>query len=291
MAAAAQTKRKGFDVTCCARPKAVPAKFPRVSTLTQASGEPVPSEAVKHKLGATQLCMGIDVETNDFTNGRKPYCVGRFGHGCWCSGDDLEFRLVQIGWVTSTCAAETEVDIQSKAERLIKPDAFTISEKATKRHEITNERAASNGLPLLEVLEEFMCEAWSLYEKGGVVVSHHLEFDAGIIDEELKRCGMESWRARWKLIASHGICTLDLDIQAWFQSAFGNLQSKGEKTLVMSLANSISLFYPKDPKIRKLLQTAHTAGADAELHIWLLHALRVLASRAMHSSDHSLCSV
>ena len=139
----------------------------------------------------------------------------------------------------------------------------------------------------MEVLEEFMRTAWSLHEKGGVIVSHHLEFDAGIIDEELKRCGMESWRTRWQLIASHGICTLDLDIQAWLQSSFGKTPNKGEKTLVMSLTNSISLLYSNDPKMRKLLQTAHTAGTDAELHIWLLHALRSMAKRAMRSSDHS----
>ena len=128
-----------------------------------------------------------------------------------------------------------------------------------------------------------MSAAWSVHEAGGVLVSHHLEFDSGVIDEELKRCHLETWRTRWQTIASHGICTLDLDTQEWLQRAFGKPQTAGEKTLVMSLKDSIA----NDANVRRLLQKAHTAAVDAELHVMLLHALRGFAKRAIPSSAQS----
>ena len=162
------------------------------------------------------------------------------------------------------------------------PNGYDISEKATKKHGITTERAAIRGLSLPQVLEEFMSAAWSVHEAGGVLVSHHLEFDSGIIDEELKRCHLETWRTHWQTMASHGICT-----QAWLQRGVGKPHTAGEKTLVMSLKDSIRLFYANDANVRSLLQKAHTAAADAELHVMLLHALRGLAKRAISSSDQS----
>ena len=213
------------------------------------------SEAVPPPSDEVVFELGFDIKTNDFLDGRKPYCVGRFGHGCWCHHDDLQFRLVQLGWFT--CFAESEIDVKAR-----------------------NHHGA-------QVLEEFMSAAWSVHEAGGVLVSHHLEFDSGVIDEELKRCHLETWRTRWQTIASHGICTLDLDTQEWLQRAFGKPHTAGEKTLVMSLKDSIGLFYANDANVRSLLQKAHTAAADAELHVMLLHALRGLAKRAISSSAHS----
>ena len=261
-------------------------KTPLVSELANIPERVLPpSDKVLCKLGSSKLLLGIDIETNDFLDGRKPYCVGRFGHGCWCSDGDLQFRMVQIGWLT--CTTEPEMDVKAKMERLILPDGYTISKKATTKHGITTEQAAQRGMQSSQVLEEFMAAAWSVHEAGGVVVSHHLEFDAGIIDEELKRCDLNSWRQRWQIVASQGICTLDLDIQEWLQKASGKPQTTGEKSLVMSLKDSIGLLYKNDDNIRSLLQKAHTAAADAELHILLLCALRNLAKRAICSPIQS----
>ena len=279
----AHPKRKSFDLASCSRPRTVEVKTPRVSALIPSSeAVPAPSNEVVNKLGTAKLLMGFDIETNDFLDGRKPYCVGRFGHGCWCHHGDLQFRLVQLGWFT--CFAESDIDVKARKERLVIPDGYDISQKATNKHGITTEHAAQHGLAIPQVLEEFMSTAWSVHEAGGVLVSHHLEFDSGIIDEELKRCHLEAWRPRWQTMASQGICTLDLDIQEWLQTSFGKPQTAGEKTLVMSLKDSIRLFYANDANVRSLLQKAHTAAADAELHVMLLHALRGLAKRATSSS-------
>ena len=286
MAKAPPPKRKCFDIASCTRPPKRTAKIPLVSELTSVPEKVLaPSDEVLRKLGSSKLLLGIDIETNDFLDGRKPYCVGRFGHGCWCSDGDLQFRMVQLGWLT--CTTEPEMKVKARAERLILPDGYTISEKATKRHGITMEQIAKGGMQPSQVLEEFMAAAWSVHEAGGVVVSHHLEFDAGIIDEELKRCELKLWRQRWQIIASQGICTLDVDIQEWLQKASGKAQISGEKTLVMSLKDSIGVLYKNDNNIRSLLKKAHTAAADAELHVLLLHALRNLAKRAVCSPNQS----
>ena len=154
---------------------------------------------------------------------------GAFRPPCWCGPEDLQFRLVQVGWVLGGCTKGEP--IHTRKERLIKPQNFNISEDATNKHGITNADIKTNGLPLREVLEELMSAMWALHGAGGVVVSHHLEFDAGIIDEELQRCEMEEWRPRWKLIASNGICTLDLNVQEWFQTTSGRVKEPGEKNV------------------------------------------------------------
>ena len=252
---------------------------PKLSELLLESTPVKPSLEITQKLGQSQLVVGIDIETNDFVDGRKPSCIGRFGHHCWCGDDDLQFRLVQIGWVTGGSAKNAT--IHTREEHLVLAQDFTISEKATKKHGITNELARTNGLPLEQVLEKFMQAVWSLHEAGGVVVSHHIEFDSGVIDEELRRCGMEQWRARWHTLASKGICTLDLNIQDWFQSACGRFKGPGERTLVMNLKDSVMLFYANCAHVKELVKKAHTAGADAELHVLLYQALRELAMNSM----------
>ena len=251
---------------------------PKLSELLDRKPEPMEApEIVLRKLGQYTLAAGLDLETNDFVKGRKPSCVGRFGHKCWCGPEDLQFRLVQVGWVLGGCTKGEP--IHTRKERLIEPQNFNISEDATNKHGITNADIKTNGLPLREVLEELMSAMWALHGAGGVVVSHHLEFDAGIIDEELQRCEMEEWRPRWKLIASNGICTLDLNVQEWFQTTSGRVKEPGEKTLVMNLRDSVMLFYADCPPVLELLKRTHTAGADAELHLLLYRALRDLATR------------
>ena len=64
-------------------------------------------------------------------------------------------------------------------------------------------------------------------------------------------------------------------------------ESIRKTALVMSLKDSIKLFYANDANVRSLLQKAHTVAAEAELHVMLLHALRGLTKRAISSSAQS----
>ena len=122
-----------------------------------------------------------------------------------------------------------------------------------------------------------MRAAWLVHESDGIVVCHHIEFDSGVIDEELSRCGMEHWRPRWHAIATNGVCTMDPCIQEWLQYACGKEKGPGEKSLVMCLTDSVMLFYSNSARVCDLTKRAHRAGADAELHLLLYRALRDLA--------------
>ena len=55
----------------------------------------------------------------------------------------------------------------------------------------------------------------------------------------------------------------------------------GEKTPVMNLKDSVMLFYANCAHVKELVKKAHTAGADAELHVLLYQALRELASTSV----------
>ena len=91
------------------------------------------------------------------------------------------------------------------------------------------------------------------------------------------------WRLRLETVARKGVCTMDLYIQPWFQKVFGKTLEQGEKTLVMSLTNSVDMFYMDDAHARDLMANIHSACADAQLHVLLYQALRDLASRAATS--------
>ena len=275
---APSNKRKGFDISRCAVPAPKKqCKVPKASSLMPGYRFVCPPSAdVSRKLGAASLAMGFDIETHDLV-GPGGGGSGRFGHPWRSNPSIFQLRLVQIGWAIGGCAMEDP--ITSQEERLVKPQGFQISKMATEKHGINNEHAQENGLLLSDALEEFMQAAWQIHESGGIVVSHHIEFDAGIIDEELDRCGMQHWRLRWREIAIRGVCTMDPDIQSWMQYASGKEKEPGEKSLVMNLTRSIKLFFQHSARVQDLLMRSHTAGADAEMHLLLYRALRDLAQK------------
>ena len=90
-------------------------------------------------------------------------------------------------------------------------------------------------------------------------------------------------------LANHGI--------AWdMYSGLGHPRMASEsiwKTAHCGRENSghepqaIRFFYANDANVRSLLQKAHMAAAEAELHVLLLHVLRGLAKRAISSPAQS----
>lgn len=270
-------KRKSFDPLLCARVQNTEKRIPKASELTQAEAFACPPpEEVSRKLGNASMAMGFDIETHDLVE-RGGEGVGRFGHPWRSKPSIFQLHVVQIGWAIGGCAQQDPIN--ERGERLIKPENFEISKHASEKHGISNEQAKELGAPLSEVLEEFMRTALRVHESGGIVVSHHIEFDAGVIDEELGRCGMGHWRPQWSVIAAKGVCTMDPSIQAWLQFACGNEKGPGVKSLVMKLTSSLMLFYQSSARVRDLVKNAHQAGADSEMHLLLYRALRDLAVR------------
>ncbi len=93
-------------------------------------------------------------------------------------------RLVQLAWLL---VDERGTELKRKSV-IIRPDGFTIPEEATQVHGITTERAQNEGLPLRNVLDEFMQDL----ELAEEVVGHNIDFDIHIVGAELCRLGLST---------------------------------------------------------------------------------------------------
>ena len=119
-----------------------------------------------------------------------------------------------MAWAIGNSDAQT-APIKYK-ELTIKPQGFTITDKAVKFHGITNE-CAKEGVSLRDALVEFMDDMQHAAQQGCRVVIHHLEFDAGLIAKELVNAGLEDLVEAWIDIAKKGFCTMDPDVGKWLQ--------------------------------------------------------------------------
>ena len=73
----------------------------------------------------------------------------------------------------------------SRGNRIVQPDGFTIPFNSTKIHGITTARAQEEGLPLDQVMEEFMADA----AQATYVMGHNIGFDVNVAGAELVRLG------------------------------------------------------------------------------------------------------
>ena len=88
-------------------------------------------------------------------------------------------RLVQIAWIY--CNDEGE-EILSR-NYIIKPDNFIIPKEASDVHGITTEQAMQDGLPLINILDEFSQNLGQTK----YLVAHNMDFDEKIIGAEFLR--------------------------------------------------------------------------------------------------------
>ena len=105
-------------------------------------------------------------------------------------------RVVQLAWILSDCKG----NIIKKRVAIISPNGFKIPEEAVRIHGITTERAIREGLPLYEVLEDFMKDLESVK----MIIAHNIDFDQKILGAELLRMGFPYY----KLIEMPAICTM-----------------------------------------------------------------------------------
>ena len=114
---------------------------------------------------------------------------------------------------------------------------------------------------------------------GARLVVRHLEFDAGIIAQQLCDAGLAHKRDQWAAFARKGFCTMDPDVGAWAQRCRGRDVSPEERSApMMSLKAAANLLLPKSELVAGLQEHHHTAGADAQLHRLLYIALRSMAN-------------
>ena len=252
-----------FHMSSCAqkRSPAPQLKIPRASDIRpQKPGMnfiPLPNVVVA-QLGDPAVVIGIDVESHSWPNDscRRGH-TGQFGK--YTMKDDKTLRtsrIVKIAWTVGAAEVKAPVEVKCK---LIRPDGYEIADKATQFHGISQEQAMSEGLDLKEVMEEFMKDMVELCESGGRVVAHQLEFDAGLILEELQRCGLTHLQKQWSEIARAGYCTMNPDVGRWLKICAG--AQVGPKQEVLSLTDSLDKLLPGASRTFK----AHTPEDDAQM--------------------------
>ena len=128
---------------------------------------------------------------------------------------------------------------------------FEISKAAGAKHHITNERAASEGIPLRDALEALLADVCVVAERGGAIAL------------ELHRAGLADKVEAWSQI---GTCPV---VTKWACSSFFDVS--GLKGMVQAVL----------PAASGLLSRHHDAGEDACM-AWLV--LRELYARAGRST-------
>ena len=129
------------------------------------------------------------------------------------------------------------------------------------------------------VLREFLADVPGACRQGGRAVAHHLEFDAGIIMNELERCGLHDLQCEWAGAMREGTCTMDPEILRWIRECHG--QETFGKHLRLNLKDMVRAMVPDS---EHLLSSHHTAGADAQMHRLLYLAMHTLIMKAPTST-------
>lgn len=98
------------------------------------------------------------------------------------SNNDNWPRLVQLSWLV----VDSELNIISENDYVIKPDGFTIPLESSRMHGITTEKALQNGYQLNDVLQKFNND----FEKCSKCIGHNIDYDKKVVASEFLRNGM-----------------------------------------------------------------------------------------------------
>jgi len=232
-------------------------------------------------MGSPDLLIGFDIETHGWPEIQKEKGrIGKFGWYTLKEEHVLDFsRIVQIGWAIGRADTAAPVCVKTA---LVQPNGFKISEKATKFHGISHATAVQEGRSFSDVLCEFMADVSEAYSRGGRVVAHHLEFDAGVILQELARCGLHKLHDAWKRIAQEGFCTMDFEVGRWVLTCSGSEVGPQSAKHCLGLKNIVRYLLPER---FVMLDQHHDAGVDAQLTRLVYAALLERAREAAELTE------
>lgn len=108
-------------------------------------------------------------------------------------------RVVQIAWQLH----EPSGKLVSQGNRIVCPDGFSIPYNAEKVHGISTDRALREGLPLSDVMAEFLADV----AKATIISGHNIEFDLNITGCELLRLGQDNVLPAKKIIDTKEVST------------------------------------------------------------------------------------
>ena len=88
------------------------------------------------------------------------------------------------------------------------------------------------------------------------------QFDAGVVYQELGRCGLTDLQQTWTRIAREGFCTMDPALGRWVLLCKGQQVGAPYVHHTMRLKRILPLLLPDKARI---LENHHDAGTDAEM--------------------------
>ena len=217
---------------------------------------------LQQRMGNPTQVIGFDIETHGWL--KKDYGISRVGEFGWHTNQTEEkfdhARIVQLGWAVGL-DAEKEDFVKA---RLVQPDGFVVTEEATEYHGIEHDTAARAGQPLRVVLQEFLADVVEIVERGGQVVAHHLEFDAGIILREFRRSHMHDQAKTWEKIAQKGFCTMSPGIGRSLKLACGEQISHADAKHTLALLDSLECLAPRVAALVKENRGKHSGNFASE---------------------------
>ena len=113
-------------------------------------------------------------------------------------------RIVSIAWVISDSPSQHH----SLRYMIVKPNGFRIPQDAIDVHDISNEQAHKEGVPIDLALDALALDVRT--HKPSSVIAHNLSFDRPIVDAEHQRIGRGS-----VLSGLRGTCTALLSQRRW----------------------------------------------------------------------------
>ena len=121
------------------------------------------------------VITAIDTETTGLYRGKSPYSSPL---------DTLPY-IIQIGIVSYDTDTHKILRVYNKTVRL--PDQVLLAPDkiASDIHGITADMSKSVGVPISEVIEDFM----RIYDASDLIIAHNMEFDLNIIIIEMRRLG------------------------------------------------------------------------------------------------------
>ena len=281
------SSRKADDLTISRRLKFVapllqkPKRIPKARELGAISLPDTLPNSLATKFDGVSTFFAFDIETHDIIREEtRVWSVGKYGFQSRVGSQTLEtLRIVQIGWALGA----VEDPMPQTFVRMVKPNGFKISQEAISKHRILQSEADTTGEALASALQDMMNSVREFCGQGARLVAHQLEFDAGIIAEELGRCGLNDLKAYWEETARKGICTMDPEIAVWIREVNCIKDYRDDKPISpnvpLGLVDATRLLVPNS---QSLCRQHHAADKDATM-TWLL--CRALAKRCPKPSE------
>ena len=111
-----------------------------------------------------------------------------------------------------------------------------------------------------DALIQLMKDIVTAYDTGGIIVAHQLEFDGGVIYEELGRCGLTDMQAKWAEMVKKGFCTMSPQVGRWLLRSNGKEVGPSTVQHTVRLNELAKMVLPQQDNIKQ-----HDAECDAKL--------------------------